>query len=214
MIKLDKLFGEEVSGLMEKKDLRKEISRLRDQMDLELRRQYSLAIQTTVEGLSTYQKARTVSYFVSFRSEVDTLLLIQSGLMSGKRVVLPITDVENKCLIFSELQDFERELTLSTYGILEPKPEFIRPVSYQEIDLVLTPGLVFDLFGYRIGYGGGFYDRFLGEVDPRPETVALAFDLQVFAEVLPHDRYDIPVDQIVTEKRTILCKENRERGRD
>ncbi len=191
--------------------MRKEISRLRDQLSLKERKQYSEMIQRRITELSIYQEARTILYFVSFRSEVDTIPLIQDGLALNKRVVLPISDPSRGCLTFSEMRDCERELSPGAYGILEPKKEFMRPVQAPEIDFVLMPGLVFDLYGYRIGYGGGYYDRFLGELASKPSLIAIAFDLQIYNEPLPYEEHDIPVDFIATEKRLINCRENRKK---
>lgn len=195
---------------MNKKELRQSISRMRDRLTPEERAAYSRIIQDHLLKMESYQQAHTVTYFVSFRSEVDTIPLIKQGLASGKRVLLPITDLKNRQLLFSELRDFERELCLSSYGILEPKPEWIRLVPVDEIDFILTPGLVFDRLGYRIGYGGGFYDRFLASLTQKPPTVAVAYSLQVLEEALPHEEYDIPVDWIATETGLIHCIAKRE----
>lgn len=195
---------------MEKKELRQAILRLRDELSPEEREIYSCTIRKHVESLPVYREAQIISYFVSFKSEVDMIPLIRQGLAEGKRVLLPIADGESRKLIFSELRDFDTELSLSTYGILEPKKEFLRPVAYEDIELVLTPGVVFDRLGYRIGYGGGYYDRFLGSLSVKPPTVAIAFDLQVADGQLPREEFDMPVDQIITERRTIPCADFRE----
>ncbi|AZR73085.1 5-formyltetrahydrofolate cyclo-ligase [Anoxybacter fermentans] len=194
---------------MDKQTLRRKISQLRDQLSERKRELYSKKIRQRLEGLLSYKKAHTILYFVSFRSEVNTIPLIKKGLAIGKRVILPITNLSTGRLTFSELKDFDKELVVGTYGILEPKKEFIRPVQPEEIDFVLMPGLVFDHNGYRIGYGGGFYDRFLGELTRRPKLVAVAYELQVMDKPLPHEDHDIPVDMIVTEKRLIYCVKNR-----
>lgn len=193
---------------MEKIQLRRKIATLRDTLSPEVREEYSARIRERLESLPEYQAAGVVSYFVSFRSEVNTVPVIQDALENGKRVLLPITELEKKQLIFSELRNFAIELSPGAYGILEPGREYIRPVPGEEIDIVLAPGLVFDLRGYRVGYGGGFYDRFLASLEERPLVVALAFDLQVIKEPVPHEKYDIPVDLIVTEKRLIICNED------
>lgn len=190
---------------MEKSRLRKQIATLRDALPREVWSEYSALIKDSLENLHEYQAAETVSYFVSFRSEVNTVPVIKQALENGKRVLLPITELEEKQLLFSELRNFDVELAPGTYGILEPKPEYIRPVSGEAIELILAPGLVFDLAGYRVGYGGGFYDKFLATLEKRPLVVALAFDFQVIDEPVPHEDFDIPVDLIITEKRLIIC---------
>lgn len=195
--------------MTDKKELRQIVSRMRDSLTPEERAAYSAVIQDRIMGMECYRQAQTVAYFVSFRSEVDTIPLIRHGLAAGKRVLLPVVDRAAHRLLFSELRDFAGELSLSTYGILEPKPEYHRPVAAAEIEFVLTPGLVFDIWGYRIGYGGGFYDRFLSGLERKPRTVAVAYSLQVLDEPLPHEGFDIPVDRIVTEHGVVQCREKR-----
>ncbi len=198
--------------MLEKEVLRKEISRLRDELSITDRQLFSRSIHKRVLSHPEYQKADTILYFISFRSEIDTISLIKDGLISGKKVVIPITNLEEGYLTFSELRDFEQELEYGAYNILEPKTEYIRPVVPEEIELVLNPGLVFDELGYRIGYGGGYYDRFLGGLDKKPFLLAPAYELQVISDAIPYEEYDIPVDLIATERRLIPCRENREKG--
>lgn len=190
---------------MDKIQLRKEISQRRDALKEDLRVEYAQLIKERLENLPVYQNAKTISYFVSFRSEVNTVPLIEEALLNHKRVLLPITNLAERQLIFSELRNFREELLHGAYGILEPKPEYVRPIPGEEIDLVLTPGLVFDKRGYRIGYGGGFYDRFFAGLTVAPLKIALAYDLQVIDRLIPAEPFDMPVDMIVTEKRLIIC---------
>lgn len=197
---------------MDKQSLRNRIQRLRGQLTEEERQRFSLEICRQVSAISQYQRAKTILYFMSFRSEVETRPLILEGLAQQKKVILPLTDIDQQKLSFSELRNLATELQIGAYGICEPKAEYIRTVSAREIDLVLTPGLVFDETGYRIGYGGGYYDRFLGSLRKKPFLIALAFELQVLHTPLPVEEFDIPVDLIVTERRVILCQEKREKG--
>jgi 5-formyltetrahydrofolate cyclo-ligase len=103
------------------------------------------------------------------------------------------------------LKDPERELTLGPWGILEPKGEFYRPFPLEEIDVVIVPGVAFDERGNRLGFGRGFYDKFLRRLSERVSFVALAFELQVVRR-LPSQSHDVAVDYIITEKRIIKCK--------
>lgn len=75
----------------------------------------------------------------------------------------------------------------------------------EDLDAIIVPGLVFDLQGYRIGYGGGYYDRFLGSLSRKKSTLSLAFPFQVVEEELPKEAYDIPVDFLVTSEQCIAC---------
>src|SRR5690606_18895751 len=120
----------------------------------------------------------------------------KTALNEGKNIIIPISVVETRQLILSQLMDYDKELEAGTYGILEPKKEYIREVNPELIDLVLVPGVAFDRKGYRIGYGGGYYDRFLTRIDDSVPKIALAFDLQIVAQV-KKGRYDIPMDYII-----------------
>ena len=87
-------------------------------------------------------------------------------------------------------------------GILEPKKEYYRLFPPEDIDLIIIPGVVFDLSGNRIGRGFGYYDNFLGKVCSSAEIIALAFEMQIVKKI-PNDKNDIPVHKIITEKRII-----------
>ncbi len=103
-------------------------------------------------------QAQTVKFFIGLRNEVATCEAILKALSLGKRVVVPITDIPNRKLTPSQIFNYPEELHPGAYGILEPRPEAVRPVPPQEIDLVGIPGVAFDQKGNRLGFGGGFYD--------------------------------------------------------
>ena len=105
--------------------------------------------------------------------------------------------------MLSQLEDIEEDLAPGTWGIREPRPGKIRPVAYNDIDIVVAPGLAFSEQGWRIGYGGGFYDRLLRE--SKKKAFALAFEMQMLTEVPFIAGQDVPVNSIVTEKRTVRC---------
>lgn len=140
-----------------------------------------------------------IMFFASFRSEVDTLPMIQRALAEGKRVVLP--KVQGEGLALFEIRDFETDVSPGTWGIPEPCEK--RPVMLDAVDLVLVPGLAFDEYGNRLGYGAGFYDKLLAVCSKT--TVALAFEVQMISAV-PAALHDIPVKKIVTEKRVITAQ--------
>jgi 5-formyltetrahydrofolate cyclo-ligase len=106
--------------------------------------------------------------------------------------------LQEKRLLLSEIRDFPGELSQGSFGILEPKAEFIRPVSPEELEIVVVPGVAFDYEGTRIGYGGGFYDRFLKEVKDAT-IIGLAYECQILPK-LPRKDHDVRVDKIITPK--------------
>lgn len=188
-----------------KKELRKEIITTRmGQSDIEVAEK-SAKVAERVKSLPEFQKADLVMFYIDFRKEVATGELIKYCLEHGKRVVIPITDTKNIRLIPSELRDFPGDLTAGTWGILEPKPDCVRPVESGEIDFIIVPGVSFDDKGNRLGYGGGFYDRFLPQTKPGATFAALAFELQIREDVCP-EAHDFPVHYVITEDRTIRCR--------
>jgi len=134
---------------------------------------------------------------------VQTEPMIKQALSLGKQVIVPITDMKNKRLLLSQIKDLDEDLAPGTWGIREPKTGKVRPVAYSDIDVVVTPGLAFSEKGWRIGYGGGFYDRLLSE--SRKKAYALSFEMQMLPEVPFIAGQDVPVNYIVTEKRVIMC---------
>ena len=208
MLKADSLYIYETMSdtLKEKKKLlRNKILRRRDKLPPEERQVKSRIIETSLFNLPDIISAQNIFFYVSFRSEVQTHEIIRAVLASGKTVTVPVTDMKQRRLVLSRIESFEDDLAPGTMGILEPGPEKLRPVPAQQVDVVITPGAVFCEKGWRIGYGGGFYDRFLSEF--KKMSYALAFELQVVQDV-PYDlRYDVGVDYIITENRVISCKD-------
>lgn len=188
---------------MDKSLIRKEILEKRSKLGRILYKEYSKTIMDTLSDSIYYKSAKTIMIFVSFNYEVDTREFIKKAIADGKDVVVPITIPETKQLIPSLLKDYS-ELAPGFYNILTPKEEFIRPTSPDLIDLIIVPGIAFDPEGYRVGYGGGYYDRFLSKIRSTVPKVSIAFHLQLIDKV-PKDHFDIPVDYIFTEKEIIEC---------
>jgi len=181
-----------------KSELRHRLLARRDALDPETIAHCSARIHRRLFALDVFRRARAVAFFVATRSEVRTLPMIQEALASGRRVVVPRTILEDRSLRLKEIRHPDADLAPGTLGILEPAagaPEV--PVS--EVDLFIVPGAVWDRRGYRIGYGGGFYDRLLVQ-SPDTPRVGLAFELQVVNR-LPEQAHDTPVDWLVTERR-------------
>ncbi|WP_053955332.1 5-formyltetrahydrofolate cyclo-ligase [Inediibacterium massiliense] len=188
-----------------KENIRKNILKKRKDLSVEEVTQKSSEIFKHLKSLSIYNNAKNVMVYMDFRNEVKTDKIIEDLLSQNKKVILPISIKETKQLLLSELKDPQKELYVSTYGILEPKENFIREVDPKTIDLVLVPGVAFDRFGFRIGYGAGYYDRFFQRIHHPIISIGLAFDLQIIDKVPTHP-LDYPLDYILTEKEIITCK--------
>jgi 5-formyltetrahydrofolate cyclo-ligase len=190
---------------LNRQELREKIRTVRREQAKKLVLEKSRRIQERLFTLQEFLNSRTITFYVAKKTdgEVETEQMIKDSLRMTKRVLVPITDRPSRRLIFSELRDYEKELVPSIFEIPEPKEEYRRIVPPENTDLVIVPGIVFDLRGYRLGYGFGYYDRFLSTLSPETPTVGLAFEFQI-VEVLPIEKQDVPVHKIITEERVIL----------
>jgi 5-formyltetrahydrofolate cyclo-ligase len=191
--------------MAEKKVIRKEVLAQRDLLTWDQVREYSQRIALSLYALPEFLKALTVMYFLNFGKEVQTLDMVPETLARGKRVVAPKTVHKERRMILSEILDVEQDLAPGLWNIPEPRPDKIRPVDVSEIDFVLVPGVAFDETGNRLGYGGGYYDRFFEELKPGVPLVAVTFERQILPRV-PVAAWDRRVDIIITEERVIDCR--------
>ena len=174
----------------DKKTLRKECIKVRDGLPLEIRERGALLITERILGHQWYYLSDTILGFSSFGSEIDTTELLEETLRQKKRLFLP--KVEGKAMDFYQVKDLS-ELKCGYKGILEPSGESVRfqkEVFTPEKTLLLMPGVAFDLYGNRLGYGGGFYDRFL-KLYPELHTrsIAIGFAAQRVPEI-PVEAWD------------------------
>jgi len=160
-------------------------------------------IKENLYSLKEFKAAKNVMLYVSFNNEVDTQEVIKE-LLNKKNVIIPYVVKNNPILQLSELKGFN-ELEPKTFGILEPKENFTREFSSKKLDVVVVPGLVFDKNGHRIGYGYGYYDRFLKNLDKNIIKIGLGFELQI-VDKIPEERHDVPVDFVITENKVIKIK--------
>ena len=186
----------DIDTRQQKKELRREISRLRKAHTDEEIHRMSLAVKEQVLGLMEYQRAETLYAYMDYKHEVKTRDLIRCAWAQGKKVAVP--KVLGQEMRFFYITSFEADLEEGSFGIQEPKED--APAGDEDA-LLLMPGVVFDLQRHRVGYGGGFYDRFL-EQHPGLTTVALAFEFQVREEV-PFEEFDILPAKVVTERRIL-----------
>lgn len=195
---------------MDKKIIRREILVKRAKIRKDNHIMLTEVVMKNLKDTIYYKNAKTIMTFISFGSEIDTHEFIKSGIKEGKNIVVPVTFHENRVMKPSRVLDFG-EFEPGYFNILTPKEEFIRYIDPSEIDLIIVPGAVFDRDGYRVGYGGGYYDRFLSKIDKSVPKIAIGFDLQIVEQV-PREEFDIPVDFIITEKEVIKCNSNFEKS--
>jgi 5-formyltetrahydrofolate cyclo-ligase len=184
-----------------KKALRKRLLAERNSLSAPERILKSSRIMYRLMALQEYRMARTVMFFVSHGSEVITDIMIGQALRDGKHAAVPRTDPANCGISAHKVKSLEHDLEPRTYGIREPKPGSCPEVAPGKIDLVLVPGVAFDAAGHRIGYGKGYYDKWLKKF-AIGKRVGICFDCQLIRSV-PKTESDMPVAKIVTEKRVV-----------
>ena len=138
-----------------------------------------------------YQNAKTIYGYLPYNQEVRTVPMLEQAIRDGKRVAVPKCYGEEMRFLY--ITDFVNEVAPGYANIPEPIAD--GPVADDPTALVLMPGLAFDPMGHRIGYGGGFYDRFLAS-EPNHPTLALCYGFQM-VEHLQTEEFDIPVDQVL-----------------
>lgn len=184
-----------------KSEIRKRLLGLRNSLSSEKITAGSGEIVTRLIRIEEIRKASILMVYVSFGSEVMTDDLIRWGWGEGKRVVVPFCRPESREMTACRIDGFD-ELETGHYGIRAPKAGRLRPVSGGEIDVVVVPAVAFDRRGYRIGYGGGYYDRFLPGC-PQATKIGAAFASQIIEEI-PVEPYDVTMDCIVTEEEILI----------
>jgi len=182
--------------------LRKKILATRDRLTPQERHQKSCAITNALWRIDRFAQAKTVFVYVNYKSEVETLPLIRQCLEKKMRVAVPLTMPETGRLIPYEIHDPAADLQPGYCSIPEPIAERLEPIAPASIEVVILPGSVFDTSGGRLGYGGGYYDRFLDQEAPQALRIGVAFECQVVTAVplLPHDQ---PLHCLVTEERIV-----------
>ena len=175
---------------MDKKELRRQIREQKRAMTEEQIVKASETLGQLFADSELYRQAKTIYGYLPYNQEVRTVPMLQRALADGKRVAVPKVYGEEMKFIY--LTDLSR-VDVGYAGIPEPVDD--GPVADDPTALVLMPGLAFDRQGRRIGYGGGFYDRFLAE-EPNHPTLALCYSFQM-VEAIPTEEFDVPVDCVL-----------------
>lgn len=188
------------------KDLRKKILALRDELTASDIEEKSALIREKILAFKEIETARNIFIYANFRSEVETMTLISELMKKEKAISLPKTDPAENRMDAVRIENISEDLVPGYCDIPEPRQEIVTSnlTEPQNIDIVILPGSVFDERGGRMGYGGGFYDRFVEKI-PFVIRIGLAFEEQVVDEV-PLQPHDELVDFIVTEKRIITIE--------
>ena len=189
---------------MERERVRAETRQRRDGLAQEVRTALSRRIINSVASWIQNEGFDAVMLYLSMKSEVETFGLLDILLHREKTVCAPVADTHQLELTPRQIRDVKTELVRHRYGLLEPNAACpIFPIS--QLQLIIVPGIAFDSNGYRLGYGKGFYDRFLAKC-PEVVRIGLAYHTQIVEDTYPQT-WDIPVHYIFTEKGITVVRD-------
>lgn len=184
----------------EKKILRNKILSIRDSLNRNEKEIMDNEIFNKLKNTELYKNARNIFIYISFSNEINTINIIKKALEDKKDVFIPKIYKTNKSMKAIKLNSFD-DLKKNSMGILEPIDDS-KYIEKENIDLIVVPGVVFDKDCNRIGYGGGYYDRYLKDIAYKNNKVVLAYDLQVIDKI-ENEKHDIKVDYIITNTKII-----------
>lgn len=190
---------------MEKSALRHELKQRLVKMTRDERVAKSKRICEWVTDADVFKQSSVVMLYLSLPHEVDTTPLVLTAWQQGKTLAVPKVSWEQRHMIPVELTSLETGLKKDDRGLRSPSNG--APVPFDEIDLVIAPGLGFDRQGNRLGRGGAYYDNFFRLNKITAKRWALGFGVQL-CDSIPHDEDDEPIDAVVTEDGIIICNNN------
>ena len=189
--------------------LRAQFRAIREEMEPSVRAAADAAIAETVRGLWQYRVSRQILVYVSTPIEVDTHRIIEQALADGKRVAVPRCVPDTRDMEFYYIESMN-DLSPGSFGVLEPQPDPARLAQDFSRSMCLIPAFSYDFSGFRLGYGKGYYDRFLAKFDGH--MIGLCYSSCV-RRYLPHGRFDRAVQLLVTENYIRRTKGRQEHGR-
>lgn len=186
-----------------KKVLRQHMKKILGNLSKMEYEQQSFEIARNLYEQEEWKQAKMIGITISNPPEVNTYPIIRRAWLEGKTVAVPKCFPEANVMHFYELKEFT-QLENVFRDLYEPNPHVTTQVSPNEIGCLIVPGLAFTKNGYRLGFGGGYYDRYL--VQYNGPTVSLAFDCQIIQEI-PKETHDLPVSKIITNKDVFLTND-------
>lgn len=179
---------------MDKRALRQKYKAVRDSIPENLRKEKSRIIQEKILSLDSYKKCRELFTYYSFGSETETEALIENAMNGDKTVALPYMTKNKGEMVFVRISSLS-ELVKNSFGIYEPVPSPENIVIPTEKTVIIVPGAVFSRDRYRIGYGGGYYDRYLSRYKTL-SNIGICFSEQI-VDNIPANEYDIRLDELI-----------------
>ena len=191
-----------------KKELRQHFLSLRQGQASKVAARASAHIRKHLLELEVFERAGSVLMYLPTRGEVDTWPLIDHFWQQGVNVLLPRCRDHEPGTMDVHIVRSKDDLGPGHFGLIEPKLSRTVPVSDLCLEVILIPALAFDRQGFRLGYGGGYYDRFLARLSNHPLLIGLAHDFQV-VDLLPREPWDQPIDMIVSPDGIIVTQRDK-----
>lgn len=183
-----------------KKYLREKIKKERENLNIEIVMGKSIKCSNTFFDSNLYQEAKTIMSYVSIKNEVDTSFINRKILENNKILILPVIEKNNDFIKAVRCID-DKNMKKGTYGISEPINE--EKFDINMIDIVIVPAVAYDKRGYRIGFGKGYYDKFLKNY--KGIKIGLGYDFQLIDNIL-EENHDIKMDYLIIEDKLLECK--------
>lgn len=187
---------------MDKAKLRRDLQKILFNLDSGQRDEKSRNACRNLISTEEFQSASFVMMYLSLKHETDTSEAILHAWQLGKTVAVPKISWEQRHMIPVEIHSLETGFSTEVSGLRNPIAGV--PVPFEEIDLVVTPGLGFDKEGNRLGRGGSYYDRFFANPELKARRCGFAFNEQI-VDSIPVTDYDEPMDFLVTDKEVVFC---------
>ncbi|MCQ6278102.1 5-formyltetrahydrofolate cyclo-ligase [Bacillus sp. EB600] len=188
--------------MIDKNVLRTQLKEMLSKLSKPLYEDLSNQIATNLFDDEDWKQAKVIGITISKFPEVDTYRIIRKAWEQGKLVAVPKCYPKEKKMSFRTLSEFS-QLESVFYGLLEPIEEKTMLMNHDQIDLLIVPGLAYTIEGFRLGFGGGYYDRYLKGYSGK--TVSLAFQSQIVPQFKVED-HDIPVEKIITNEKVFVVK--------
>ena len=189
-----------------KEQLRKSYLALRNDFDEEYIKSASLGLCELLASTDEFNIAKTILLYYPIKNEISPLSIFEIAKKEGKSVAFPVCNKDSTTLTFKKVDDMS-QLKKSTFGICEPK-ESCHNICLDKHTLCVVPALAFSKEGHRLGYGMGYYDRFLENFEGK--SIGLSYS-KLLCDTLPQDEHDIPLDIIITESEVLYIAEKNKR---
>lgn len=186
--------------------LRKELREKRHKLSVKEVDNKSSYIEIQLDKIISKLNAKNIMLYYSFKNEVSTEKYILKLLNNDFNVILPYSKVSTRSIIPYLIKNLKEDLSKSSFGILEPNININSVFPIDKIEVVVIPGIAFDIQGNRMGFGAGFYDRFLIK-NENMIKIAICYDFQLLNSI-PNEPHDVKMDIIITDERVLILNNN------